>query len=47
MNASIRILVLLALLPSVSDSKRVAVIGGGIGGASFSYYYSKLNPDSG
>ena len=45
MNA-LRILAVLALLPPGADSKRVAVIGGGIGGASFSLYYSKLHPDS-
>ena len=44
MNA-LHILAVLALLPPGADSKRVAVIGGGIGGASFSLYYSKLPPE--
>ena len=35
---------LLSLRLFCTEALRVAVIGGGMGGASFAYYYSKLNP---
>ena len=33
-------------LASAAPPKRVAVIGGGIGGASFAYYYRQAVPDA-